>query len=489
MARAEKLDSELNVIIADTEWQTFEVLSKLGRDFNFINLSSDFAVNFILDYEKVDVVILSKRISNLEEISKKAKKKKASLYIFGKDLKYPVDVDEIKNILEEERASRNQVDKYGKDKGIRKYFKRLFSSNPESEKLDDYWDKVAGKDLIEHEEKISSNDLFKTEEKISGMDLFEPADKASKDDLLESDNDLLEYKTDLGKSNLIESKEITEKDFWGVDKEVSKLETRGNEENADLFQKVPQKDSYESSTPKNTVAIKQKIIVFTKAKGGVGSTLLSLFLAHEFRKLKTLLIDLNFSEGGSDLGYYLNIPKVPNMIIFTEGYNRIAMDNSIINIRENFDVLQSPPTYELSKKLDLQDIYSLVDIARKKYHLIIFDLPNLINEIYLGVLDMADLVVMVSDFTLGSVGRLVSINNRFIYNDLEKILVMNRARNGNGFAFTKNQLKEFFNLKELLILNENGILSGRTDFTNLNFSSLKEFNNLTTKVLELLTCD
>jgi Flp pilus assembly CpaE family ATPase len=205
--------------------------------------------------------------------------------------------------------------------------------------------------------------------------------------------------------------------------------------------------------------------------------------------MKTLLVDLNFSEGGSDAGYYLNIPKSPNMIVFTEGYSRIAMDNAIIKIAENFDLLQPPPTYELAKKMDLQDIYSLIDIAKRKYHLIIFDLPNLINEMYLGVLDIADLVIMISDNTLGSIGRLISINNRFIYEDLEKILVINRTRNGNGLTYTKNQLRQFFNLKELIFLEEDNFLNGRTDFSNFNFDILKNFGDLSNKVLDLLTYD
>ena len=245
----------------------------------------------------------------------------------------------------------------------------------------------------------------------------------------------------------------------------------------------------ENNINKNTKAIKQKIIIFTKAKGGVGSTILSIFLAHTFRKMKTLLVDLNFSEGGSDAGYYLNIPKSPNMIVFTEGYSRSAMDNAIIKIAENFDLLQPPPTYELAKKMDLQDIYSLIDIAKRKYHLIIFDLPNLINEMYLGVLDIADLVIMISDNTLGSIGRLISINNRFIYEDLEKILVINRTRNGNGLTYTKNQLRQFFNLKELIFLEEDNFLNGRTDFSNFNFDILKNFGDLSNKVLDLLTYD
>jgi hypothetical protein len=64
------LDEKLNVIVADTDWETFEILSPLQKTFNILNLSSEFAVCFILEYEKVDVLFISSKIVNLEHIQK-----------------------------------------------------------------------------------------------------------------------------------------------------------------------------------------------------------------------------------------------------------------------------------------------------------------------------------------------------------------------------------------------------------------------------------
>lgn len=433
-----EFEGRLNVIVADVDWETFETVSQIKRDFNFINLSSEFAVSFILEYEKVDILILSRKISNIEEITKKAAKKKSKVYIIGKDLKYPLEAAEVESLLARELEIKTGKESQKKRLGIKDSFAGLFKSK----------NHVIIKplaDISRHPANISKPPVkvnkSSSNRALPGTESLEPANSEKP---LTQDEDYFAEE-----NNIVEENNIN----------------------------------------KNTKAIKQKIIIFTKAKGGVGSTILSIFLAHTFRKMKTLLVDLNFSEGGSDTGYYLNIPKSPNMIVFTEGYNRSAMDNAIVKIAENFDLLQPPPTYELAKKMDLQDIYSLIDIAKRKYHLIIFDLPNLINEMYLGVLDIADLVIMISDNTLGSIGRLISINNRFIYEDLEKILVMNRTRNGNGLTYTKNQLRQFFNLKELIFLEEDNFLNGRTDFSNFNFDILKNFGDLSNKVLDLLTYD
>jgi Flp pilus assembly CpaE family ATPase len=130
-----------------------------------------------------------------------------------------------------------------------------------------------------------------------------------------------------------------------------------------------------------------------------------------------------------------------------------------------------------------------VDVAKKKYHLIIFDLPNYINDMYLGVMDIADIMVLVSDCTIGSIGRLININKKFIYDDLEKILVINKSNNDSEIIFNKSQLRQFFNLEEFILIDENKQLKGRSNFGNFNFDSLKDINCFVDKVLDLLTYD
>ena len=471
-------DNKLNVIIGDVDWETFEEIAKIKDNYNFINLSSEFAVNFILEYEKVDVLIISRKISNTDEIVKKALKKKANTYIIGKDIKYPLDLEEIEKILQKELKNKSEKDESVKSGGFKKYLNSIF--RPKESKSKSHLPE-ANKNKSSKINSKKSPEIIKSEIKVREIAGAENSNFSKNDDYgtHEYESLMKEDSFDLGEVLEREVKDEPENRSGHITEDrVEETVGRGIEDRVE-----------KALNFQNTKAIKQKIIVFIKAKGGVGSTILSLFLAYIFRKMKTLLIDLNFSEGGGDIGFYLNIPKTPNIIAFTEGYNRNAMENSIVNLIDDLDILQTPPTYELSKKMDLQDIYSLIDIAKRKYHLIIFDLPNQINDMYLGVLDIADLVIMVSDYTLGSISRLVSINNRFIYNDLEKILVMNRTRNGNGYKFSKDQLKQFFNLKELVFLNEDASLSGKTNFAGFDFRSLKKFGDLTSKVMDLLTCD
>ena len=100
----ENLNS-FNVIIADIDLETFKKVEKLNGKFNLVNLSSDFAVNFILEYEEIDLIIISNKIPNLENIKNHAKRKNINVYVMGKDTGSPLDINEIDAILNKELKS------------------------------------------------------------------------------------------------------------------------------------------------------------------------------------------------------------------------------------------------------------------------------------------------------------------------------------------------------------------------------------------------
>ena len=307
---------KINVIIADTRWETFEQIPGLDSNINFLNLSSNFAVNFILEYERIDVIIISRTIKGLDDIKKKASKNKSSLYILGEDIRYPIDSKQVGEILEKERISRSKNISSKKPKGITSVIKNFFGLEGEQR-------------LKRHEKKDSGIKKDKVNDDISWLEEIGQEDKEVSKDIENNDNKAGVQEGSLKEDDNKEVKDLQDDDL--INKE--------NQDDYERFFWGGKDEKTNRSLLSNFIAIKQKIIVFLKAKGGVGSTLLSLFLAYHFRKLKTLLVDLNFCEGGSDLGYYLSIPKSPNMIVFIEGYNRNSMDNSVVKIKENLDVL------------------------------------------------------------------------------------------------------------------------------------------------------
>jgi MinD-like ATPase involved in chromosome partitioning or flagellar assembly len=429
MARDNKY---LKTIIADTDLDTFKALQSLNDKYSIIFLSSDFAVNFMLEYEKIDLVIISNRIPDLNGIIKRTDDKKVKLLLIGKDLAYPIDYKEIDKLLEKEQE--NKIKKFTEDNGsIKQRFKNLW---------------LEGKKIFEEKKENNA---------VAG-----PIPKCIVEEPLKDDSE----------------KKVQEK---------SGNKPSSNHKISQNSIKTSPSSLKDNALQARTRIIKQKIIVLAKAKGGVGSTTISIFLSSILKELSVLLIDLNFNEGGGDISYYLNIPKSPNILNFLNGYSKEALDNSVIEVKENLHILQPPPTFEQSKKLELQDMYCITDIAKKKYHILIVDLPNHLGDLWLGSIDLADLLILVSDFSIGSMGRLVRINNRYLYKGLEKLLVLNMSAKQNLNNFSDDSISNFFGLKDYIVVHENKYLRQKTDFTDLDFSGVPDFFKLKDKVLEIIS--
>jgi len=450
-----KFINSFNIILADRNLETFRRIKNLNSKYNFINLSSNFAVNFILEYEKIDLIIISKKISDLTNILERANRKKINVYILGKDIRLPVNEKDIENILIKEIKR-----KISKENSKKFNFKKYISCFVKTDKL---------KELILQFSRKPSEKINYCSEKGDIKNNYKYK-KSFKNKVVDKKKLSMEFKENNN------AKKNANDDFQRIKSDRKKRKNIN----------VISSNNFET---KKIKIIKQKILILFKAKGGVGSTTISIFLSYIFDKVKTLLVDLNFSEGGGDISYYLDIPKSPNILNFIDGYSRESLENSVVRIKKNLDILQTPPTYEMSKKLDLQDIYCLTDIAKKKYHLIIFDLPNRLDDLLLGVIELADLLIMVSDNTLGSISRLMNISNHFLYEDLEKILIINKYHKTKGFNLLRNQIEQFFNLKDFVFLNEDEILRKRSEFSSFSFNNLKSFNCLTDKIFNLLTCD
>lgn len=454
----DKETETLKVIIADTDLKTFEGLKVLSNQYNTIFLSSDFAVNFILEYEKIDIILISNKISNLNSIIERTSKKCIKVFRIGKDIRYPIDLKEVKKILEIE-----QERKITENEENIKFFKKTFKKI------------LNGKNRIFKNRKLNLADCKNEVLAISNDEIIIEGENKEKKNEINRLSRVTEYK-DSYLSNLD-----------NVEKSVKNMiDKKDHNKNIIVKKHTLENSGPEELKQKNMKIIKQKVIVLAKAKGGVGSTTIGLFLSSILKDFSILLIDLNFSEGGGDISYYLNIPKTPNIQNFLEGYSRESLDNSVITFKKNMDILQSPPTFEQSKKIELQDIYCLIDIARKKYHIIIIDLPNQLGDMWLGAIDLADLLILVSDLSIGSIGRLLKINNKYFYKGLEKLLVFNMHSKQNGLDLLDSHVNSFFNLKEYVVIEENNTLRKKTDFSNFDFGNKQNFFNLTNKVMELL---
>lgn len=156
----------------------------------------------------------------------------------------------------------------------------------------------------------------------------------------------------------------------------------------------------------------QNVISIYSAQGGVGRTSTAIHLAKLLNRLGVLLIDLNFAEGPSDISLYLQLPKLPHLSKFISNQDspRKAFNNTFISVKKhNFDVIQTPPTLRQSDQFDVTTLMNLIEIAKRRYGIIIADLPDNYDDITLEMLNLSSSVILIATLELGAAARLKEI--------------------------------------------------------------------------------
>lgn len=160
---------------------------------------------------------------------------------------------------------------------------------------------------------------------------------------------------------------------------------------------------------------KQKIIAVWSVKGGAGKTTVVKKIAEAFDKnIKVLIIDLNLQDGGSDLSYMLELPVIPHIGMWFKEKTEQNFLDTLIQYKSNIFVLQSPPKRNLVSYIDKQDIDLLVKYAKKKFDVIIFDLPNGYSEVIESVFENSTKRIIVSTGLMSEAKRIKELNGDFV---------------------------------------------------------------------------
>lgn len=192
--------------------------------------------------------------------------------------------------------------------------------------------------------------------------------------------------------------------------------------------KDPPETAWRPASDAGIHVVAQEVIAVWGAKGGAGRTVVAANLAARLEGLKVLLIDLNFSEGPTDLAVYLKLPPTPHIgkILDEPADRRQGFLNTVIE-RDDlpFDVIQPPPTLEQAEGVTADDIVDVIDQARRRYQIVILDLPADQTLLTLEAADMATSILFVTQVHNGSIARLEALKDQ-LRRDVPKMLVINR---------------------------------------------------------------
>ncbi|WP_409373517.1 AAA family ATPase [Thermoanaerobacter thermocopriae] len=166
---------------------------------------------------------------------------------------------------------------------------------------------------------------------------------------------------------------------------------------------------------KKTKVIKQEIISVWSVKGGVGKTTAVKKLMEMLDKnIKILVIDFNFQDGGSDLSFLLDLPVIPHIGVYLKERTKESFFKNLIEYSSNVSILQAPPKLSFVKTITPEDVENIIRFARTAFDVIIFDLPNKVDEIINTVLENSTKKLIVSSGLVSEARRIKELDGDFI---------------------------------------------------------------------------
>ena len=178
---------------------------------------------------------------------------------------------------------------------------------------------------------------------------------------------------------------ILKKDIKEIIEAISKTETETNNEDGKRFRLV-----------------NQQMISVIGLKGGCGKTTFTYNLAYFLKKTfgaKVALVDLNLSDGPTDLSSYLKINQIPNLNYFIENLSEgeEAIRKSVVSADSSeIDILFPPLSIIQGNKLSPELLDKLTDLMKSFYNFVIIDLPNNFSSLTQEAASLSDELLILS---------------------------------------------------------------------------------------------
>lgn len=143
-----------------------------------------------------------------------------------------------------------------------------------------------------------------------------------------------------------------------------------------------------------------KVLSFVSAKGGAGTTFVAANLGHALAllgKKRVLLIDLNTAFGDATL-YVSDIKPERTLADVCNDINRLdinLLDSSLVRVSPTFSILAAPAEPDPGGDLNADHLETIVNLARRHFDFVIFDLGRQVNSASVRVLDHSDDIYLV----------------------------------------------------------------------------------------------
>src|SRR5437868_6054665 len=192
-----------------------------------------------------------------------------------------------------------------------------------------------------------------------------------------------------------------------------------------------------AKVPKVSVKL-GKVVAFTGARGGVGTTTLAANLAWNLANRqgrRVALVDLDLQSGDCALLFNVeNTPGFRDALANPLRLDHLLLDRLMTRVGERLSVLGSEEPLEANIQVTAAAIDTLFSALRTQFHYIIVDVPRIPAPAYRRALEMADRRIIVVDQTMRSMRDAVRVAKLFDGDesadrvlDTRKMFVANRV--------------------------------------------------------------
>jgi len=154
-----------------------------------------------------------------------------------------------------------------------------------------------------------------------------------------------------------------------------------------------------------------RTVAFMSAKGGDGGSCVAAnfaaSLAHLEPESRILVVDLSLPFGDLEM-YLTNRPAQHDLADFSDEMDRLdaaLFDSMVHKISDNLHLINSPPSFEKIIHIIPANVERLLNIAVKRYKVVVIDLGTSIDPIGLQTLERLDQLIIVATLTMPSTRR------------------------------------------------------------------------------------
>ncbi len=206
------------------------------------------------------------------------------------------------------------------------------------------------------------------------------------------------------------------------------IEPFSNSDLSDAIQNVFNKwlkDKADLFTDDNTA----KVVTFYSTKGGVGRTTLAVNLAVALaaKGKRTLLIDASLQFGDVALTLNLNPQNTISEVIDKDEFTIDGIGRRITKHKASgLEVLAAPREPAQAEAVTAKHLQQIIDVIKPLYQFIIIDMPSIITEKELAILDKTNLLFLIATLEITSLKntKILLKTLQSIKYDLDKVKII-----------------------------------------------------------------